>query len=215
MSTTAPAPICFVDTETDGVHPGRQAWEIAIIRRDAGKDVEIRFFVEIDLSTADPFGLRVGRFYSRHPLGRYLSDVGCRSVPTDGLHYLAAVDAAHAVARWTHGAHIVGAVPNFDSEVLASLLRAHGLTPAWHYHLIDVENLAVGYLHGRADENPGGGISGAVSLPWDSQQLSRACRVDPPGEDERHTALGDARWAMRLYDAVVNAVPLVQTGEHR
>jgi hypothetical protein len=28
------APLCFVDTETTGVHPGRRAWEVAIIRRD-------------------------------------------------------------------------------------------------------------------------------------------------------------------------------------
>jgi hypothetical protein len=43
------------------------------------------------------------------------------------------------------------------------------------------------------------------SLPWDSDALSRLCGVDPPGEVERHTALGDARWAMRLYDAIVGA----------
>lgn len=62
------APLCFVDCETDGVHPGRQPWEVAIIRRepDGPQDV-VRFFVELDLSTADPFGLRVGRFYHRHP----------------------------------------------------------------------------------------------------------------------------------------------------
>ena len=24
----------FIDTETDGLHPGRKAWEIALIRRD-------------------------------------------------------------------------------------------------------------------------------------------------------------------------------------
>jgi hypothetical protein len=32
----------------------------------------------------------------------------------------------------------------------------------------------------------------------------RACGVKPPTEQERHTALGDTRWAMRLYDAVVH-----------
>lgn len=27
-------PLVFIDTETDGLHPGRKAWEIALIRRD-------------------------------------------------------------------------------------------------------------------------------------------------------------------------------------
>jgi hypothetical protein len=39
--------------------------------------------------------------------------------------------------------------------------------------------------------------------PWRSEELSRAVGVDPPEAAERHTALGDARWAMRLYDVVM------------
>ncbi|MGH8576155.1 MAG: hypothetical protein ACREXX_14000 [Gammaproteobacteria bacterium] len=198
------APVCFVDTETDGVHPGRKPWELAIIRRtDTGEDT-YHAYVEIDLSTADPFGLRVGRFYERHPLGIYLASSGTESgypLPYpdgDAPTYVSATVAAAVVARVTHGAHIVGAVPNFDTETLAVLLREHELTPAWHYHLIDVETLAVGYLEGLT---PGANHPGR-DLPWDSEALSRACGVEPPGEDERHTALGDARWAMRLYDAI-------------
>ena len=33
-----------------------------------------------------------------------------------------------------------------DTEVLANRMRAHGICPSWHYHLIDVEALAIGYL---------------------------------------------------------------------
>jgi hypothetical protein len=32
--------------------------------------------------------------------------------------------------------------------------------------------------------------------------LSFAVGVEPPRVGERHTAMGDARWAMRLYDAI-------------
>jgi len=40
-----------------------------MVRREPdGSEREVSFFVEIDLSTADPFGLRVGRFNERHPL---------------------------------------------------------------------------------------------------------------------------------------------------
>ena len=41
--------------------------------------------------------------------------------------------------------------------------------------------------------------------PWHVDDLSRACGVDPARPEERHTALGDARWAMRLYDAIVRS----------
>lgn len=214
-------PLCFLDTECDGVHPGRKVWEVAMIRRDDHGADEASFFVEIDLSTADPFGLKVGRYYERHPLGRYLA--GPRhdlSYPrerydTDSDNddgddgYVSQSLAALRVAQWTHGAHIVGAVPNFDTEVLAALLRGDELTPAWHYHLIDVETLAVGWLRARASELDDRGqahaaedVEAVLTLPWDSEALSRACGVEPASDEERHTALGDARHAMRLYDAI-------------
>lgn len=191
------APLCFIDTETDGVHPDRRVWEVAMIRRETdGTENEMDFFVEIDLSTADPFGLRVGGFYDRHPLGRYLAGKGV-AMPEpydDGAEYLSTTEAARMVARYTHGAHLVGAVPNFDAEVLARLLRDELLTPAWHYHLVDVEALMAGWLAGR------------VAPPWRSDDLSLAVGVVPPSETERHTAMGDARWAMRCYDRVVGGM---------
>jgi DNA polymerase III epsilon subunit-like protein len=35
-----------------------------------------------------------------------------------------------------------------------------------------------------------------------SKWLSRKVGVEPPGEGVAHTALGDARWARDVYDAV-------------
>src|SRR5690606_15714544 len=113
----------------------------------------------------------------------------------------------------------VGSVPNFDTETLAAMLRRHRLCPAWHYHLIDVEALAVGYLHGRAVEldrsgeqfsgepwdapaNEASRLRTYTGMPWRSDNLSAAIGVEPPTTDERHTAMGDARWAMRMYDAI-------------
>lgn len=206
------APLVFVDTETTGVHPGRQVWEVAMIRRDEEGQSEISFYVDdVDLSNADPFGLNVGRFYSRHPLGCELSGANYDS---DDRRSVPRVVAARCVAQWTHGAHLVGAVPNFDAETLAPLLREHGLIPTWHYHLIDVETLAVGYIAGRwAQAKRDAPATGArvedgpfnIGLPWKSDDVSRAIGVEPPSDDERHTALGDARWAMRTYDAVMHS----------
>jgi hypothetical protein len=192
------APLCFIDTETTGVHPSRQVWEIAMIRREDGRTQEVHFFVDVDLESADPFGLKVGGFYDRHPAGRWLSNQGGGSIEfpwgTGAGRHLDKATAARVVARFTHGAHLVGAVPNFDAETLAPLLRDENLTPAWHYHLVDVEALAVGAL--AAGGQP-------PILPWRSDDLSKTLGVEPPSDNERHTAMGDARWAMRLYDAIM------------
>lgn len=202
--TEPTAPLCFIDTETDGIHPDRRPWEIALIRRDENGEHETSFFVDIDLSTADPFALRIGRFYERHPLGKALFTLNpdrWADVATPHLH------AALTVARYTHGAHLVGNVPGFDAHVFDRLLREHRLTPAWHYHLIDVEALAIGYLRGQGEPMP--------PLPWKSDELSIAIGVQPPGEDDRHTALGDARWAMRLYDRITADPEPIYTAARR
>jgi hypothetical protein len=182
--------ICFVDTETTSLQPGRRAWEIAVITRDPGAtDREWSVFVtaaDLDLGNADPASLRVGRFHERHP--EYGAGAG-QAVPE-------AVALAEA-ERLTRGAHLVGAVPGFDAEVLAARMRAHGICPAWHYHLQDFETLIAGYLRGAGQPVP--------PLPWRSDELSRLAGAEPPGDGDRHTALGDARWASRAWDAVMGA----------
>lgn len=185
------APLCFIDTETTGVHPDRRVWEVAIIRRDdSGQSEWLAQVDDVDLSNADPFGLKVGGFYERHV------DYGSngRGLAASGVLLESERFVAREVERLTRGAHLVGAVPDFDARTLDPMLRRHGLIPAWHYHLVDVEAMAVGWLAGRLGLPP--------TPPWKSDELSRACGVEPPSDDERHTALGDARWAMRWYDAM-------------
>jgi len=101
-------------------------------------------------------------------------------------------------------------------------MRANGICPSWHHHLIDVEALTVGYLNGRRArqneivdgyplENDGEHVPGLVRwdrpgpwdvpLPWKSDDLSAMLHVEVSDED-RHTALGDARFARAIYDAV-------------
>lgn len=216
-------PIVFLDTETDGVHPGRRVWEVAMIRRDGtGGEDEVSFYVEIDLATADPFGLKIGRFYDRHPVGRWLSSQGGpidfpqpRSVHQGGVSsrdLLSRSAAAQLVAQWTHGATIIGMCPNFDTECLSWMLAEHQLTPSWHYSLVDVETMAAGYLRlvekanmqKAQDVDPDVKFGPSVAaLPFDSDQITKALGVAPPTTEERHTALGDARWCARLYDAVM------------
>jgi hypothetical protein len=105
-------------------------------------------------------------------------------------------------AKLTKGAHLTGNVVSFDAERMAKLLKRHGEVPSWHYHLIDTEALAVGWImgkYGTADEAE----RQAVELPWDSEKVSGAIGLDVT-KYERHTAMGDAEWARDMYDAVID-----------
>lgn len=202
--------IVFCDTETTSLRPDRRAWEIGLIAREPGRaDVEHQWFIDaydLDLGNADVASLKIGRFYERHPqyqLGR----------EADFTETASEVEALRLVEAITRGAHIVGAVPNFDTEVLGARMRANGICPSWHYHLCCVENLAVGWLHRHAAvlENRESTLDEATRLralaspPWKSDDLSAALGITV-SEEDRHTALGDARWAMHVYDAVTGHV---------
>lgn len=198
------APLVFIDTETTGLHSYREAWEVAMIRRDTnGVERTEVFFIklaDLNMAGADPMALKIGRFYDRHP--HYARDNG---VGKPSL--LSAAEAASCIAEFTRGAHLVGAVPSFDAETLDRLLRNYNQLPAWHYHLINVEDLAIGYIRGWMDANPDVGLfhydlvdlREAIGPPWKSEELGRILGVDHD-EDTRHTALGDAQWVKRMYD---------------
>lgn len=183
--TEPTAPLCFLDTETTSLNRRtRQAWDIGLIRREPdGSEEESAFFVkDLDLREADPTSLRIGRFYDRYRMDHEVKD------GLDRYLYLAPIGAARAVERMTRGAVLVGAVPSFDEETLARLLYDNGLVPAWNYHLVDVETLA----------------AGALRMPpkWDFDKVLAAYGLTYD-EADRHTAIGDARMAMWLFDAVM------------
>ncbi len=185
-------PIVFLDVETDGLHPGRHAYELAMIRRDEHGEREISVFVDIELGNSDPMALNVGRYWERHP-----DPHRCNGEPYGEL-YMGPCEAAALVSQWTHGAVIVGCVPSFDTETLAVLLREQGLVPTWHHRIICAYTLAAGYIACSG---------GPLVPPWSPDEMSLQIGVDMPSDSERHTALGDARWAMRLYDAVMACKP--------
>ena len=177
-------PLVFIDTETTGLHRTRRPWEIAIIRRHGDEQTRLHLCVDLadlDLASADPAGLSISGFHRRHPQARQR--------PLHIPRVYPAAQAAELVDQWTADATVIGVVPRFDTECLAEMLGRHGLTPRWHTDLIDVVPLAVTTVRdaGRDPES-------------DFGALSRQCGVRPPGRAARHTALGDARWAMRWYD---------------
>jgi len=205
--------IVFIDTETTSLAPDRHIWEIAMIRRHEGERKVASFFVTVDLRHADPFALKLTRFYDRHPdftqpkevrriwdledLEEQLEEASRIGIP-DAPPILANVQtAAQLVFHWTRDATIVGAVPNFDTEGLDHMMRQQGLQPAWRYHLRDIETLAVGLMAGRGDPLV------HFADDWKSDELSTLCGVEPASEKDRHTALGDALWVERWWDRLL------------
>jgi hypothetical protein len=205
--TSPTASVCFVDTETTGLDPERhEIWEVALILQEvtdvartaawcegAGLDPlmypltadknplvlvptlvwsEHVWQLPVDLGQADPYALQLTHYYDRATTLRQID-------PSRFARYF---------EMYTRGLHLVGNVVSFDAERLRRLLQANGACPAWHYHLVDCEALVAGKL--------------GLTPPWRSDDLSRMIHVDPPGPGELHTALGDARWAKRLYEAV-------------
>lgn len=204
------AALAFVDTETTGLDADRhEIWEVGLILRDSeGVEVERCWQLPVDLGRADPMALTIGGFYNRRwkPVGEDEWDGRGWATKegngrTDGQQ--TSLDTFTAeFAQLTHGAHLVGAVISFDEERLRKLLRKNEACPGWHYHLVDVEALAAGFLMGLPDDDPRATEWGTSEPPWDSGALSSALGVDPDGFD-KHTALGDARWAKAIYDAVM------------
>jgi hypothetical protein len=217
------SPLVFLDTETTSTLPGRQAWEIGMIRRDTIGEKSCRMFVDVDLTDADPEALTIGHYYERHPNGRAVS-----GLPDLGDEIYSPEDAALFVAHWTHDAAVViGCTVNFDTETLEPLLRRHDLDPGWDYHILDATTFAAGWIRGRQlaarftasesgwyhvsvplprlgepiDVDPAGWASLDVRPPFKSRTIAAALGIVQPAE-EQHTALGDARLAARLYDAV-------------
>jgi hypothetical protein len=202
--------IVFLDLETTGLDPHEhEIWEIgAIVRDEWGDETEHVWQIRPDLGKADPKALEIGRFHERFKIPDGYTAMAI--FEGDAVHRYGKDEAAISAALLDvqdalRGAHIVGAVPSFDDAFLKAAFRPRSLRVVWHYHLIDVEALAVGYLHGRKHgESTDREWSNAVvdvGLPWNSEELSGAVGVDAD-RFERHTALGDARWSRAIWDAV-------------
>ena len=123
---TIEAPLVFLDTETTGLDLTDDIWEFSAIRRDPnGIETGCGMFIEHSAEKA-----------ARLP-ERFRADLERRYNPP---FVLTQKEAAREIASFLapspsgQKAHIVGAVPNFDTERLALLLNAHGITPRWHYH---------------------------------------------------------------------------------
>lgn len=186
-------PVAFVDTETTHLDAGiGDAWEVAVILREfddeESTDTEYVWQFTPDLTVADPESLRIGRFYERFQVPPTREAAYTECVPMLPMLRKAAV---RAVVNVLSGALLVGSNPGFDDRFLRKLLGPG--SAQWHYRPYDIVQLAAAKV----------GVEKAGPLPWSSYDLSRAVGVEPPAKGVAHTALGDARWARDVFDAVM------------
>ncbi|WP_326806710.1 3'-5' exonuclease [Streptomyces sp. NBC_01775] len=200
-----PIPLAFVDTETTGLDPARhEVWEIAVIRRETdGTETEHlwqRRLTDHQLEDADPEALRINRYAERLavPDVQYAASLSHACEQPHGLS-LGQLDAD--VRTVVTGAVLIGSNPAFDAAFLQAFL---GAAP-WHYRTVDIATLAAGYVHGAIDATQYPESEAVPAVPYSSRGLSRAVGVEPPGDSVAHTALGDARWARDVYDAIAHA----------
>lgn len=183
--------VVFIDTETTGLDPDRhEIWELALI---TGAGEEHLWHLPVDLAKADLIALNIGGYFDRYGNEDNCCDVGIYDYGWD--------DFCADMVTLTRGKHLVGAIPSFDAQRLERLLRAHGSLATWHYHLIDIEALAVGYLIGKGyehvDDDP------LIAPPWNSDDLSAMLGINRD-DYQKHSALGDARWAAAIYEHVMD-----------
>ncbi|WP_143556884.1 hypothetical protein [Serinibacter salmoneus] len=189
--------VVAIDIETVSLHPAAEVWEFGAVRRSPdGHHAVTAMLANPSLRHADREALQVGRFYDRHPH----APVPLRDRCKQSVQVLSAAHFARLVAETTHGATLLVNNAAFDVPRLERLLAAQGLVPGWHYRPVDVVDMCRGRITatGRVHPDP-------APEMWSSRVVSQALGVALPTEEEAHTALGDARWVLRLYDAARGA----------
>jgi exonuclease len=171
--------IVFLDTECTGLDLDADIWEFAAVRRHPdGTESELHLFIAHDTVKA-----------ARLP-EPFRTDYLTRCPDADNL--VSERVAARRIAEFIgYGAVVVGAMPTFDSQRLATLFGRHRMgAPGWLYTVVDVCALAAGYLRAKGQ---------SVGLPVRLEHVARQLGIDAD-EFPRHTAAGDVAFVQAIFD---------------
>lgn len=141
-------------------------------------DEELLIWLPFDPAKATQDALRKNKYY-------------LRKQECEAKHLHDPADAAWKIARITTDCILAGDNVQFDAGKLKRLLAQNGLKEAWYYHLLDVPTFA-------------GGVLG-MTPPWTSQDAADILGVKQD-ENEKHTALSDARRSKRVHEAALRLV---------
>lgn len=201
--------ICFLDTETLGLHPDAPIWDFAAIRRfESGGEDKTEFRVQhdpaqwLDEMASTPHG------------EQFVNDYMDRYDPRDAATEF---DAAVMMNILTRDALVIACNPGFDLPRIDKLIIKHGMTPSYHYHPLDISSVVLGALavvrsHQEQVAAAYSSFSHVTGIdysvaelpgpPWKSDVLAAAAGVK--SEDyARHTAAGDVAWTVAQWDAVI------------
>ena len=185
--------IVFVDTETLGLDIASPIWEFAAIRRfeddinGETTESEMHLFIH-----HDP-GVWLDTLRED-----FLADYSARFDETGAF---CKASAARTIASFLSGQPtLVGAVPDFDTNrIRHQLLTPVGIPEPWHYHLVDVENLIVGYLAGRGTLLPPPWDRVSSASPWRSSGRSPPSSPKTPTQKSPSISPASAEGAPRQW----------------
>jgi DNA polymerase III epsilon subunit-like protein len=212
--------LIYLDTETTSLDERNgEVWEIGAIVRDPGEDdIEYLWQIRPNLEDANPTSLRISRYYERIQVESRLPDVVQLDSNGNHLTTMSSAKLAGILAPMVDGATIVGAVPDFDFRFLRKFLADNGQCWTAHYHLIDIENVAIGYIRGilaqggRKNPEMVSLLTDLVeTLPWKYVNLCKAFSLFPD-QYEAHTAIGDARLVRDLHDKITTGALTLDQG---
>lgn len=182
--------VAFIDTETTGLHPNlNPIWEIAIIADDVEHLWQVRL-PDFAYNYISEWVLENTRFKDD-----YREDSA-----------LSLEDTADKLEELLKGRHLVGACPWFDSQRLHNIWMycrpEDQFNHPWHYHLIDIECLTIGYFKGVYDDGCEMLLLGGpdLHLPMKHDDLMKELGV--PENLAKHTAMGDARTVKVAFEKI-------------
>lgn len=184
--------LAFVDVETTGTESHiHEVWEIGLVLDVDGRvHNEWEFHLEPDLTRAASTAMRMNGFYDRAPGFQVTGSPPPRWDEPEGT--------AQHLARTMRGAIPANCNVHFDLSFLTPFLLKHGMAPTWHYSPIDVKSMA--YVAMGETVQPDGSLAHAFGAS--TNRILEFFKIKSDGPD-RHTALGDAKLARRLFYAVL------------